>query len=190
MAEYVAYYRVSNDKQGLKGLGLDARGETVSRFRAQRRLRLAAQFIEVGSRRKDNRPQFQAALAECRKRRAVRVIAKARAACRPARNAHFISGLMKSDVKFVAVDMPSANRLTKARGTKLGKPQCNVQRMPQHSSEPLNQSDATARSPEIDDRLVRESGGLRDITRNLNRLNIRTSTGQPVVCQHRQKLQR
>jgi hypothetical protein len=29
---------------------------------------------------------------------------------RLARNVHFISGLMNSDVEFIAVDMPSANR--------------------------------------------------------------------------------
>ena len=50
-----------------------------------------------------------AALAECRKRRAVLIIAKLD---RLASNVHFISGLMNSDVEFVAVDMPTASRLT------------------------------------------------------------------------------
>ena len=144
MTDYVAYYRVSTDKQGIKGLGMDAQREAVARFMAGKG-DLAAQFIEVESGRKDNRPQLLAALAECRKRRAVLVIAKLD---RLARNVRFISGLMNSDVEFVAVDMPSANRLTihilaavaeheremisqrtkaalaaaKARGTKLGNP--------------------------------------------------------------------
>ncbi|HEY1948343.1 MAG TPA: recombinase family protein [Bryobacteraceae bacterium] len=144
MTQYVAYYRVSTDKQGIKGLGMDAQRDAVSRFMAGKG-QLAGEFIEVESGRKDNRPQLLAALAECRKRRAVLVIAKLD---RLARNVHFISGLMNSDVEFVAVDMPSANRLTihilaavaeheremisqrtkaaltaaKARGTKLGNP--------------------------------------------------------------------
>lgn len=70
----VAYYRVST-KQGIKGLGMDAQREAVPRFMAGKG-ELAAQFIEVESGRKDNRPQFLAALAECRKRSAVLVIAK------------------------------------------------------------------------------------------------------------------
>src|SRR3954452_21581508 len=144
MTQYVAYFRVSTDKQGIKGLGMEAQREAVSRFMTGKG-ELAAQFIEVESGRKDNRPQLQHALAECRKRHAVLVIAKLD---RLARNVHFISGLMNSDVEFIAVDMPSANRLTihilaavaeheremisqrtkaalkaaRARGTKLGNP--------------------------------------------------------------------
>jgi hypothetical protein len=75
MPEYVAYYRVSTDKQGIKGLGMDAQREAVSRFMTGKG-DLAAQFVEVESGRKNNRPQLAAALAECRKRRAVLVIAK------------------------------------------------------------------------------------------------------------------
>src|SRR5579863_10226487 len=144
MPEFVAYYRVSTDKQGKSGLGLEAQREAVMRHIGTEQL--AAEFTEVESASKDsNRPQLHAALSECRKRRGVLIIAKLD---RLARNVHFISGLMNSDVEFVAVDMPSANRLTihilaavaeherdmisqrtkaalaaaKARGTKLGNP--------------------------------------------------------------------
>jgi DNA invertase Pin-like site-specific DNA recombinase len=106
---FVAYYRVSTDKQGRFGLGMEAQREAVTRFLATRG-QLAGEFVEVESgRNHTNRPQLTAALAECRKRRAVLVIAKLD---RLARNVHFISGLMNSDVEFVAVDMPTANRLT------------------------------------------------------------------------------
>jgi DNA invertase Pin-like site-specific DNA recombinase len=144
ISQFVAYYRAPTDKQGLKGLGMEAQREAVSRFMTGKG-KLAAEFVEVESGRKDNRPQLHAALSECRKRHAVLVIASLD---RLARNVHFISGLMNSDVELVAVDMPSANRLTihilaavaeheremisqrtkaalaaaKARGTKLGNP--------------------------------------------------------------------
>src|SRR4051812_41245896 len=97
MPEDIAYYRVSTDKQGIKGLGMDAQREAVSRFIAGKG-ELAAQYTEVESGREDNRPALQLALAECRKRRAVLVIAKLD---RFARNVHFISGLMNSDVEFL-----------------------------------------------------------------------------------------
>ena len=64
--------------------------------------------MESGKRH-TNRPQLQEALAQCRKHKAVLVIAKL---YRLARNVHFISGLMESGVDFTACDMPSANRLT------------------------------------------------------------------------------
>jgi DNA invertase Pin-like site-specific DNA recombinase len=197
MAQYVAYYRVSTDKQGIKSSGMDAQREAVARFMAGKG-ELAAQFIEVESGRKDNRPQLMAALAECRKRRAVLVIAKLD---RLARNVHFISGLMNSDVEFVAVDMPSANRLTihilaavaeheremisqrtkaalaaaKARGTKLGNPRAAEAAVLARAAK------GTQSPPPEVLRLMTEwkgqGRGLRDITRELNRLNIRTPKG-------------
>ncbi len=69
-----------------------------------------AEFIEVDSGKKHtNRPQLLAALAECRKRRAVLLIARLD---RLARNVAVIANLMDSAVEFVAVDMPHANLLT------------------------------------------------------------------------------
>lgn len=198
MAEYVAYYRVSTDKQGLKGLGMDAQREAVARFVAGRG-EVAAAFVEVESGRKDNRPQLHAALAECQKRRAVLVIAKLD---RLARNVHFISGLMNSDVEFIAVDMPSANRLTihilaavaekheremisqrtkaalaaaKARGTKLGNP-----RAAEAATKARAAKNIQSPPPEVLKLMTEWKGqgrGLRDITRELNRLNIRTPQG-------------
>ena len=52
MAEYVACYRVSTDKQGLNGLGMDAQREAVARFIAGKG-EIVAQFIEVESGRKE-----------------------------------------------------------------------------------------------------------------------------------------
>lgn len=87
---------------------MDAQREAVTRFIGQRG-QISGQYVEVESGRKNNRPQLTAALEECKQRRATLVIAKLD---RLARNVHFISGLMESNVDFVAVDMPDANRLT------------------------------------------------------------------------------
>src|SRR5271165_4697682 len=109
MTHFVAYYRVSTDRQGASGLGLDAQRQAVGRHLAGKG-DLAAEYTEIESGRRDaNRPQLRAALEECRKRRAVLLIARLD---RLARNVAFIANLMNSDVEFVAVDMPQANRLT------------------------------------------------------------------------------
>jgi DNA invertase Pin-like site-specific DNA recombinase len=103
----VAYYRVSTERQGQSGLGLDAQRSAVAAYTASREL--AGEFVEIESGRKDDRPQLTAALALCRQRRAVLVIAKLD---RLARSVAFISNLMASGVEFVAADMPYANKLT------------------------------------------------------------------------------
>lgn len=111
--KFIAYYRVSTQKQGASGLGLDAQREAVSRFLNGGDWELVAEFQEVetgkGADALDKRPQLKAALAACRKEGATLIIAKLD---RLARNVHFVSGLMESKVKFVACDMPEANELT------------------------------------------------------------------------------
>ena len=106
---FVAYYRVSTDKQGRSGLGLDAQRAAVARHAASAGGVVAAAFEEVESGRRGDRPQLGLALAECRLRRAVLLIAKLD---RLARDAHFLLGLEKAGVEFLAADMPHANRLT------------------------------------------------------------------------------
>ena len=107
---FVAYYRVSTDKQGRSGLGLEAQRAAVAAHVASvARGTVAAEFVEVESGRRRDRPQLATALAAARAHRAVLVIAKLD---RLARNVHFVSGLMESGVEFVAADMPTVNRLT------------------------------------------------------------------------------
>jgi DNA invertase Pin-like site-specific DNA recombinase len=106
--QFVAYYRVSTDRQGRSGLGLEAQQAAVSGFVGHGG-NLVAQFTEVESGRKNDRPQLAAALAICKQRKARLVIAKLD---RLARNVAFIANLMESGVEFIAVDMPEANRLT------------------------------------------------------------------------------
>lgn len=106
--DFIAYYRVSTDKQGRSGLGLDAQKQAVDSFVAGCGT-ILKEFTEVESGKRTDRPQLAEALAICRQRKARLVIAKLD---RLARNVHFISGLMESGVEFTACDMPEANRLT------------------------------------------------------------------------------
>jgi DNA invertase Pin-like site-specific DNA recombinase len=142
---FVSYYRVSTTQQGASGLGLEAQREAVARHVAGAGGVIVAEFQEIESGKRNDRPEIAAALAACRLRRATLVIAKLD---RLARNVHFISSLMESGVDFVACDNPHATRLTihilaavaeheremisqrtiaalaaaKARGVKLGNP--------------------------------------------------------------------
>lgn len=105
---WVAYYRVSTQRQGESGLGLEAQKHAVQNFLSNRPGNLLQEFTETESGKKaSNRPQLQSALDLCKKSKAVLVIAKLD---RLARNVHFISGLLESSVEFVAVDQPTKDR--------------------------------------------------------------------------------
>src|ERR1700730_5914997 len=103
---FVAYYRVSTERQGRSGLGLDAQREAVVRHVTGHNGELIADFCESGKR--SDRPQLAAAIGAAKKAKATLIIAKLD---RLARNVHFISGLMESGVDFVAADNPHANKL-------------------------------------------------------------------------------
>jgi DNA invertase Pin-like site-specific DNA recombinase len=108
-ARFVAYYRVSTDKQGRSGLGLAAQESSVAEYVASAGGKIVASFVEVESGKRNDRPELAKALAACRKLKATLVIAKLD---RLARNVAFIANLMEAKAEFVAVDMPHANRLT------------------------------------------------------------------------------
>jgi DNA invertase Pin-like site-specific DNA recombinase len=147
-SKFIAYYRVSTQRQGTSGLGLDAQRDAVAAYVSSGRGgSLVGEFTEIetgkGANALDRRPQLRHALEACKQQGAGLIIAKLD---RLARNVHFVSGLMESRVKFVACDLPEANELTlhimaafaeheakrisertkdalaqaKARGTKLG----------------------------------------------------------------------
>src|SRR5215468_3536817 len=99
--KFVAYYRV--------GIGLDALRQAVMNYLNGGPWRLVDEFTEVESGKRNARPELQKALAACRKHKAKLVIAKLD---RLSRNLAFIATLLDSNVEFVAVDNPHANKLT------------------------------------------------------------------------------
>src|SRR5215213_4230202 len=105
---WVVYLRVSTDRQGRSGLGLEARRVAVASYLAGHG-RIVAEVLEVESGRRNDRPELERALALCRAHRATLLVAKLD---RLARNVAFVSRLMESGVEFMAADFPQANRLT------------------------------------------------------------------------------
>lgn len=199
MPAFVAYFRVSTDKQGAFGLGSEAQCEAVARHVAAAGGTIVGEFQEVESGKRNDRPQIAAALAMCRLRRAILVIAKLD---RLARNVAFISSLMDSGVDFVACDNPHATRLTvhilaavaeherekisqrtkaalaaaKARGIRLGNPQLEEARVRALATRRARQpgSDLTS----IAAGLAAQGLSLREIAKRLNRLGIPTPRGK------------
>lgn len=104
---FVSYLRVSTERQGRSGLGLEAQRRAVADFLAAGG-RLVAELIEVESGARDARPKLAEALALSRLHNATLVIAKLD---RLSRDAAFLLNLHKAGVRFVAADMPEANEL-------------------------------------------------------------------------------
>lgn len=204
-AQFVAYYRVSTERQGESGLGLAAQREAVSRFlgagngSGRGSTSLLAEFTEVESgKRHTNRPELLKAIELSRRQKATLVIAKLD---RLARNVHFISGLMETGVEFVAADMPQANRLTihilaafaehereaisqrtkgalqaaRKRGTRLGNP-----RWSESIAQARQIKDPIPPAPQLVEMMRRhraEGMTLRAIAAQLNGLGLRTPKG-------------
>lgn len=107
MKKYIAYYRVSTQKQGISGLGLEAQRAAVTGFISGAPIR--AEYTEVESGKKNNRPELEKAIAHAKQDGATLIIAKLD---RLSRNAGFIFALRDSGVDFICADMPDANTLT------------------------------------------------------------------------------
>lgn len=107
--KFVSYLRVSTGRQEKSGLGLDAQRKAVADYLNGGHWKLVAELVEIESGKNNDRPQLQQAIATCRAYGAKLVIAKLD---RLSRDAHFLLGLQKAGVEFIAADMPEANRLT------------------------------------------------------------------------------
>jgi DNA invertase Pin-like site-specific DNA recombinase len=101
-APIIAYHRVSTERQGRSGLGLEAQRQAVERFAANEAMHVAFEFTEVetgkGSDALDKRPKLAEALKAAKKLKAPIVVAKLD---RLSRDVHFISGLMTQRVPFI-----------------------------------------------------------------------------------------
>ena len=147
MKKAIAYYRVSTQRQGVSGLGLEAQRAAVKLYAGKNNYLIEGSYTEVETgTNKRRRVEIYKAIDDCRRQHATLLIAKLD---RLARSVAFTSALMDAGVEFVAVDMPEANSLTihimaalaeyeskmisqrtkdalaaaKARGVKLGNPQ-------------------------------------------------------------------
>jgi DNA invertase Pin-like site-specific DNA recombinase len=110
--KFIAYYRVSTQKQGQSGLGLEAQQHAVKTYLNSGQWDLIAEITEIetgkGADALAKRPQLKAAIEKAKKEGATLVIAKLD---RLARNVHFITGMIETGVDFVAADMPQANKV-------------------------------------------------------------------------------
>jgi DNA invertase Pin-like site-specific DNA recombinase len=104
---YVSYLRVSTQRQGQSGLGIEAQRDAVQQYVTSVGGNLLEEHIEVESGSKSQRPVLVQSIARARKAGAVLVIAKLD---RLARNVAFVSSLMEAGVEFIAVDAPYATR--------------------------------------------------------------------------------
>ena len=104
--QYVAYLRVSTQKQGYSGLGLEAQREIIQKYLRDKTP--VAEFVEIESGRKKDRPKLKEALSLCRKIEATLIVAKLD---RLARNVSFLSNLLENDVEIVFCDFPQANKM-------------------------------------------------------------------------------
>jgi DNA invertase Pin-like site-specific DNA recombinase len=204
----VAYYRVSTQKQGRSGLGLEAQMAAIDRFAEANGLKVIASFTEVetgkGSDALSSRPKLAEALAMARKMKCKVVVAKLD---RLSRDVHFISGLMAERVPFVVAELGpdvepfmlhiyaavaqkeaamisqrtrAALGAARARGTRLGNP--NMSAITKRAAEvKAEAADAFAASiyPHIKGILARGISSCRAIARELDTLNVKTATGAP-----------
>ncbi len=202
---FVSYLRVSTDRQGRSGLGLEAQREAVAGYLGGNGWELVAEHVEVESGKRNDRPELAKALAACRVYDATLVVARLD---RLARDAHFLLGLKEAGVDFVCCDMPAANRLTvgimamvaeeegrmisartkaalaaaRARGVKLGTP-ANLKHgdLGRARSAEARSAAATARArdlaPVVEELRAAGATGLRALARGLNDRNVPAPRG-------------
>jgi DNA invertase Pin-like site-specific DNA recombinase len=107
--KWISYLRVSTDRQGKSGLGIEAQRNSVGEYLNGGKWSLVKEYVEVESGKRTDRPMLAEAIKGCRAYGAKLVIAKLD---RLSRDAQFLLGLEKAGIDFVAADMPNANRLT------------------------------------------------------------------------------
>src|SRR5215831_7551988 len=104
--KFVSYYRVSTDKQGRSGLGLDAQKTAIADRLDGGRWQIVGEFIEVESGKRASRPQLDAAITACEKHNAKLIVAKLD---RLSRNVSFLLKLIESGVDVLFADLPDLN---------------------------------------------------------------------------------
>ncbi len=193
---FISYCRVSTDRQGASGLGLEAQQEAVRRYVAGVGGSLLDGHVEIESGKCSTRPVLEQAIAQCRKQRAVLLIAKLD---RLSRSVAFTAALLDSDIEFIACDMPEAGRFmihlmsafaehereqisartkaalaaAKARGVILGR---HGRILADRHIEDANRFAENLRS-DVEELLGRGCVRLQDVANGLNNAGLRTREG-------------
>jgi DNA invertase Pin-like site-specific DNA recombinase len=112
----IAYLRVSTQRQGQSGLGIEAQRQAVLQMAGARGLQLVAEHVETESGRKADRPELAAAMAEARQLGAVVIVAKLD---RLARDAELLLRLSREASEngmggFLFCDLPDVDATTAA----------------------------------------------------------------------------
>jgi len=203
--KYVAYYRVSTQKQGKSGLGLGAQEKMVADFVAIHGGEIVAEYTEVESGKRDDRPELMQAMKHATLVGGRLLVGKLD---RLSRDLHFITSLQKSRVDFVICDMPHCDSFTihiygalaererqlissrtksglaiaKAKGVKLGtnnlKPEVirNASEMGVRARQQKADDFATRVKPTIE-ALVARGMSLRGVAAELRSLGVKTARG-------------
>ena len=202
---YVAYLRVSTQRQGVSGLGLHAQQDIIRTYLNGNTP--VAEFVEVESGRKSDRPKLHEALELCKKKKATLIVAKMD---RLSRNVAFTSQLLDSGIEIIFCDFAKANRLVltiiaaiseyeaglirqrtraalqvkKEQGCQLGKPENLMNNLAKAlaNSRKTNQEKAlnnpnNKRAVAILRSLVNETTNLSEMARVLNKEGFLTSKG-------------
>ncbi len=209
MTQFVSYIRVSSQKQGKSGLGLEAQQAAIKAFAEAQGYRvIGPTFVDVetgkGSDAMDKRPQLRKALTMAKKLKCPIVVAKLD---RLSRDVHFISGLMVERVPFIVAALgPSVDPFmlhiyaavaekeaamvsertkaalaaAKARGTRLGNPRmAETQRLGSAAQAKLAEEHAMRTIATVEDAQRRGFASLRAIAKELDRLRIPSASGKP-----------
>jgi DNA invertase Pin-like site-specific DNA recombinase len=199
--KFVAYYRVSTQRQGNSGLGLDAQKKAVMDYLNGGKWELLKEYTEVesgkGSSVLEKRPVLNDAIAFAKKNNATLIIAKLD---RLARDVLFIVTLQVAKIKFVCADMPEANEMTiqimaavaqyeakrisertkealaqaKARGVQLGNPNLKAD-----NTARIQRADNFAKNLKQTIRAYQNDGlSQREIVEQLNNTGVKTPRGK------------
>ena len=205
MKPIIAYCRVSTDRQGKSGLGLEAQREAIARFAETNGFHVESEEIEVetgkGADALDHRPRLKSALELAKKHKCSIIVAKLD---RLSRDVHFISGLMTKRVPFIVAELgpevdpfmlhiyaavaekeralisqrtKAALAAAKARGVKLGNPRLEEARAPRMRANAVEAARQTALALPVIKPLYDRGLSLRAIARELAARGVPTARG-------------
>jgi DNA invertase Pin-like site-specific DNA recombinase len=205
MKPIIAYCRVSTDRQGKSGLGLEAQRVAIARFADTNGFAIVREEIEVetgkGADALDRRPKLKSALELAKKHKCSIIVAKLD---RLSRDVHFISGLMTKRVPFIVAELgpevdpfmlhiyaavaekeralisqrtKAALAAAKARGVKLGNPRLEEARAPRMRANAEEAARQVALALPVIKPLFDQGLSLRAIPRELAARGVPTARG-------------